>query len=112
MNQTQDWEQVVLTKKKKSDTSPRPPTRKKEPSLDEEGKKLKTVPVHMAQAISRARTSLGLSRVQLAQKINEKPSVVSEVETGGCVYNHVQVNKILRALGLTLKNVSTNQSNK
>jgi ribosome-binding protein aMBF1 (putative translation factor) len=101
----QDWEPVVLTKKKETQQR-RPPTRKKEPSLEEDGKKLKTVPVHMAHEISKARTSLGLTRSQLAQKINEKPSVVSEIETGGCVYNHVHVNKILRALGLTLKNVS------
>jgi ribosome-binding protein aMBF1 (putative translation factor) len=106
MNQTQDWEPVVLTtKKKKSETQQRrPPPPKKEPSIEES--RIKTVPVHMAQAISKARTSLGLSRVQLAQKINEKVSVVSDIETGGCVYNHVHVNKVLRALGLTLKNVS------
>lgn len=105
MNQTQDWEPVVLTtKKKKNETPRRPPHPKKEPSIEES--RIKTVPVHMAQAISKARTSLGLSRVQLAQRINEKPSVVSEIETGGCVYNHVHVNKVLRALGLTLKNVS------
>jgi ribosome-binding protein aMBF1 (putative translation factor) len=111
MNQHQDWEPVVLTKKRPVTAPPQRPAPKKEPSIDEEeGKKLKTVPVHMAQEISKARTSLGLSRVQLAQRINEKPSVVSDIETGGCVYNHVHVNKILKALGLTLKSVSSNQS--
>lgn len=98
----QDWEPIVLTKKRPV-SAPPIPTPKKEPSIEE--KQLKTVPVHMAQEIAKARTSLGLTRTQLAQKINEKVSVVNDIETGGCVYNHVHVNKILRALGLTLKNV-------
>lgn len=108
MNQHQDWEPVVFTKKRPVTAPPQRPAPKKEPSI--EATPLKTVPIHMAQEISKARTSLGLSRVQLAQRINEKPSVVSDIETGGCVYNHVHVNKILKALGLTLKSVSSNQS--
>jgi len=110
MYQHQDWEPVVLTTKKKVQE-------KKGPSVtpstkEEEDRVLKTVPIHMAQEIAKARTSLGLTRTQLAQRINEKVSVVSEIETGGCVYNHVHVNKILRALGLTLKSVTPHQNKK
>jgi ribosome-binding protein aMBF1 (putative translation factor) len=105
MNQHQDWEPVVITKKRPVSAPPRPTPKK-------ETETLKTVPIHMAQEISKTRTSLGLTRAQLAQRINEKPSVVSDVESGGCVYNHVHVNKILRALGLTLKSVSSNQNTK
>lgn len=107
----QDWEPVVFTKKKASKPEKKGPSVTPS-SKEEEDRVLKTVPVHMAQEIAKARTSLGLTRTQLAQRINEKPSVVADIETGGCVYNHIQVNKILRALGLTLKNVIPHQSKK
>lgn len=110
-NQEQDWTPVVLTKKKKEDVPKPPPPQisplKKLDNQNPESFKHKTVPIHMAQAIAKRRTELKMTRTQLAQKINEKPSVVSDIETGGCVYNHTHVNKVLRALGLTLKSVNS-----
>lgn len=104
----QDWTPVVFTKKKPEKKNPAPQIshEKKLSDQNPETFKHKTVPVHMAQAIAKARTDLKLTRTQLAQRINEKPSVVADIETGGCVYNHIHVNKVLKALGLTLKSVN------
>lgn len=99
----------MFTKKKQEKKNPVPQVshEKKLSDQNPESFKHKTVPVQMAQKIANARTSLGLTRTQLAQRINEKPSVVADIETGGCVYNHIHVNKILKALGLTLKSVNS-----
>lgn len=66
---------------------------------------LKKVDRELAEAIKNKRCELKLTQAMLAQRINEKPNVIQEVETMKAVYNHVIVNKILKVLGLTLKNI-------
>lgn len=69
---------------------------------------LKRVDRDLANAIKNKRCELKLTQVMLAQKINEKPNVIQEVETMKAVYNHLIINKILKALGLTLKIIRNN----
>jgi ribosome-binding protein aMBF1 (putative translation factor) len=100
----QDWEPVVIHNKKTLEAhrpkSAPPGPRKVEKNL--EGFDHKKVPKSMAGAIQKKRLELGMTQAKLAQIINEKPAVVNDVECMRGVYNHVHVNKILKALGLTL----------
>lgn len=106
----QDWEPVVL-RKKNAGQATETVLRKKEDQINKkkidqnlEEFKHKKVPKNVSETIMRRRIELKLTQAQLAQKINERPSVVNEIENGSApAYNHVHVNKILRALGLTLR---------
>lgn len=71
----------------------------------------KKVEKHMADMIKNKRIELKMTQAVLAQRINEKPSVIQDVETMKCVYNHIIINKILRALGLTLRDVKATNKN-
>jgi ribosome-binding protein aMBF1 (putative translation factor) len=66
----------------------------------------KGISKELADTIKNKRIELKLTQGMLAQKINEKVNVIQEVENMKAVYNHVIINKILRALGLSLKNIS------
>ena len=70
---------------------------------------LKKVDRELADAIKNKRCELKMTQAMLAQRINEKPNVIQEVETMKAVYNHVIINKILKSLGLTLKMVRNNK---
>jgi len=67
----------------------------------------KKIPREVADAIKHKRIELKLTQAQLAQRINEKVNVVQELETMKAVYNHVIVNKTLKALGLSLKQITS-----
>lgn len=71
---------------------------------------VKRVDKELADAIKNKRCELKMTQAMLAQKVNEKPNVIQEVETMKAVYNHVIVNKILKALGLNLKIVRSKKS--
>ena len=112
MNFNQDWEPVVFKKKKPEETKKPAVFSQKKVEKNLEEFKHRTVPKHVSEAISKKRIELKLTQTQLAQKINERPSVVNEIESGKCpVYNHVHVNKILKALGLSLGAISRNDGN-
>ena len=113
MYEHQDWNTVTFnTKQKKGDVetqlrnknvqSDNPINIKK---LDDNPEifALKKVDRELADAIKSKRCELKMTQAMLAQRINEKPNVIQEVETMKAVYNHVIINKILKALGLTLK---------
>jgi len=59
----------------------------------------------LADAIKNKRIELKMTQAVLAQRINEKPNVIQEVETMKSIYNHIVINKILRALGMSMKDV-------
>jgi ribosome-binding protein aMBF1 (putative translation factor) len=110
MNFHQDWTPVVFKKKEPPVKRPPPESQKKvERNLEE--LKHKTIPKYVSDAISKKRLELKMTQTQLAQKINERPSVVNDIENGKGVYNSTHVNKILRALGLTLGTISRNDGN-
>jgi ribosome-binding protein aMBF1 (putative translation factor) len=97
----QDWEPVVLSKKKKDSNPPPPaPAPKKE---IETGDDLKKIPKMYARAIQTKRTELKITQEKLAKSINEKTAVVNDIENARGTYDHVVMNKILKALGLSRK---------
>lgn len=70
----------------------------------EETDELKHVKVDkdLSKAIMQARTAKKLSQKELATKINEKPQVVGEYESGKAIPNPQIIGKIERALGCKL----------
>lgn len=55
------------------------------------------------QAIQQARMEKGLSQKDCAQKINEKPSVLQDYESGKAIPNTQILSKLERALGVKLR---------
>lgn len=107
MNLYQDWEPVVLTTtKKKSPPPPPPPPKPKEKEI-ETGEDLKKIPTLYARAIQTKRTELKLTQEKLAKSINEKTAVVNDIENARGTYDHIVINKIFKALGLSRKNIKT-----
>lgn len=99
----QDWEPVVFRKPKVDETKPKVVHGVRKVEQNREGFDHKVVPKQLASRIQKKRLELGITQAQLAQRINERPSVVNDVENCRGVYNPSHVNKILRALGLTLR---------
>jgi ribosome-binding protein aMBF1 (putative translation factor) len=104
MNLYQDWEPVVLLSSSKKAQPPPPPTPKKEVVI-ETGDDLKKVPKMYARAIQTKRTELKLTQEKLAKLINEKTGIVNDIENARGTYDHVVMNKILKALGLSRKKI-------
>ncbi len=104
----QDWTPVVFTKKTEQDTKEKKVIVQKS-KLDDnrESFEHKKIPKHVADAIKNKRIEMKMTQEQLAKSINERPSVVNDVEAMRGVYEHVKINKILRVLGLTLKEILT-----
>lgn len=99
----QDWEPVVFRKKKLDETKPKVVVGTKKVEKNLESFEHKKIPKSIAETIQRKRLELKLTQAQLAQKINEHPSVVNDIEACRGVYNPVHINKTLKALGLSLK---------
>jgi putative transcription factor len=57
------------------------------------------------QAIQDARMELKLSQKDVAQKINEKPSVLQDYESSKAIPNAQILGKLERALGVKLRGV-------
>ncbi|KAG8903452.1 multiprotein-bridging factor 1 [Tulasnella sp. 403] len=55
------------------------------------------------QAMQKARMDLQLTQKDVAQKINEKPSVIQDYESGKAVPSPVVLGKLERALGVKLR---------
>jgi len=60
-----------------------------------------------AQAIQQARMEKGLSQKDCAQKINEKPSVLQDYESGKAIPNAQILSKLERVLGVKLRGTSS-----
>ncbi|KAL3140520.1 multiprotein-bridging factor 1 [Trebouxia sp. C0010 RCD-2024] len=60
------------------------------------------VPSELKKRISQARLDKKLTQAQLAQQINEKPSVINEYESGKAIPNPQVLSKMSRALGVQL----------
>lgn len=106
----QDWETVVIRKPVKKTINsketyiPRPPSTIKT-TYDKEGneiEKLKTVSHEMAQLIIKTRNSKGMKQKDLATRASIDVNVLAEIERGGCVYDAGKINKIAKALGVTI----------
>jgi putative transcription factor len=73
--------------------------------IDEEPDKLapKTVGPKVGRAIQTARVAKGLTQAQLAQKINQKATVVNELEQGKALFNNQILGNLERHLGVKLR---------
>ncbi|KAI8138525.1 multi protein bridging factor 1-domain-containing protein [Fennellomyces sp. T-0311] len=61
------------------------------------------VDVSVGRAIQKARMEKSITQKDLAQKINEKPQVVNEYESGKAIPNQQVLGKLERALGVKLR---------
>ncbi len=73
--------------------------------IDEEPDKLtpKTVGPQVGRAIQAARVAKGLTQAQLAQRINQKATVVNELEQGKALFNNQMLGQLERQLGVKLR---------
>jgi len=62
-----------------------------------------TVPVTLARKIQQGRQAKGWSQKDLAQRINEKATVVNDYEGGRAIPNNQIIQKMERALGCRLR---------
>ena len=69
----------------------------------EDGFHHKKVDADMKKLIQQARMAKGMSQKDLATKINEKPQVIQQYEAGTAIPNGAIVQKLQKALGVTLK---------
>lgn len=70
---------------------------------------LNTVDSSVAKLIMKARQGLGLTQKELAVKVNEKPQVISEYESGKAVPSQNVLGKLERALNIRLRGSSIGQ---
>jgi ribosome-binding protein aMBF1 (putative translation factor) len=103
----QDWDNRVIRKTvnpcHQSHVSR--PTSTTKTTYDADGNeivKLKTVSHEMAQFIIKARTSNNLKQKELATRANIDAKILADIERGGCIYDAGQINKIAKALGVTI----------
>ncbi|KAI9268230.1 multi protein bridging factor 1-domain-containing protein [Phascolomyces articulosus] len=61
------------------------------------------VDVSVGRALQKARQEKGITQKDLAQKINEKPQVVNDYESGRAIPNQQVLGKLERALGVKLR---------
>jgi len=61
------------------------------------------IPASVGKVISQARMEKGLSQKDCAQKINEKPSVLQDYESGKAIPNTQILAKLERVLGVKLR---------
>jgi putative transcription factor len=111
-----EWETVVFRKKPDLATAQRTgrvqavakpsgatgKARKLDAATGEDGFKHAKVSKSFARALQQARLAQKLSQKALATKINEKPTVISQYESGKAIPNPQIVQKLSRALGCQL----------
>uniref|UniRef100_A0A673IC40 Endothelial differentiation-related factor 1 homolog n=1 Tax=Sinocyclocheilus rhinocerous TaxID=307959 RepID=A0A673IC40_9TELE len=70
--------------------------------LDRETEELshQRVPLEVGKVIQLGRQNKGLTQKDLATKINEKPQIIAEYESGKAIPNNQVMGKIERAIGL------------
>ena len=63
----------------------------------------KKIDAEVGKVMSKARLNKGLKQSDLAQRINEKPNVINEYESGKAIPNQAVLGKIERVLGVKLR---------
>jgi putative transcription factor len=113
------WETVVIRKKKSVSDAPKETqvktTQPKSKGLvntdinmrklenDTENTAHERVSPELKKQIIQARIAKKLTQSELAQKINERPQVVQEYESGKAIPENKVLQKMSRVLGVTLK---------
>ena len=57
----------------------------------------------MGKLIQQGRNAKGMTQKELSTKINEKPQVINEYESGKCIPDNAVLGKIERAIGIKLR---------
>jgi len=99
----QDWKTVVLRKSEKKVDRPRAVGHKKISNLDSDDPDApKTMGLSAGKQIQSGRCAKKLSQKELAQKINVKPQVISDYESGKAIPNRAILNKLNRVLDIKI----------
>jgi len=96
----QDWHEIILkrnTPKIIKTGGQKGPSNSLD-KVDKDEFKLKKVNKDLSSQIKNHRNSKGLTQKDLAQKINVKPSVINDYESGKAVPNPSIINKLKRIL--------------
>ncbi len=103
----QDWKAVIVKKTKEKSDKNKPKIKKvidsnikMEKKIEEGNLEHKKISHELRVQIQQGRTSKGLTQKQLANSVNLPQSIINEIESGKAIYNHVQINKIKRVLGI------------
>ncbi|XP_056145025.1 endothelial differentiation-related factor 1 homolog [Lampris incognitus] len=98
-------EEVETTKKWSAGQNRQHLVTKNTAKLDRETEELHhhRVPLEVGKVIQQGRQDKGLTQKDLATKINEKPQVIADYETGKAIPNNQVMGKIERAIGLKLR---------
>lgn len=73
---------------------------------------IKKVSLDISKQIQKARLANGMSQKDLAQKINQKSSVISAYEAGKAIPNGRILSQIGKVLGITLRNPKKTKKSK
>lgn len=74
-----------------------------ESDMGEDAPKIKSLDRNVSLRIQQARQAKGWTQKELAQKINEKPQVINEYESGRAIPNQQILGKLERVLGTKLR---------
>ncbi|KAM3600169.1 uncharacterized protein V6R79_018834 [Siganus canaliculatus] len=98
-------EEVETTKKWSAGQNKQHLVTKNTAKLDRETEELHhdRVPLEVGKVIQKGRQDKGMTQKDLATKINEKPQVISDYETGKAIPNNQVLGKIERVIGLKLR---------
>ena len=109
---TQDWETVVLSKHSKSKgPTHRAQTRTFTDDFDPESMKpITTSNRSMGLAIQKGRMAKGVKQAELDGACNLPKGTTSSYESGKAIYKPGEVNKMARALGVTIPRPSKSKS--
>lgn len=98
-------EDVETTKKWAAGQNKQHLVTKNTAKLDRETEELhhQRVPLEVGKVIQRGRQDKGMTQKDLATKINEKPQVIGDYESGKAIPNNQILGKLERTLGLKLR---------
>ena len=94
----QDWKTVILNKKKFVSRKPGPGKSRAKKIEESDSVKVKYFPKDLAKKIVAYRNEVGMTRKQLAQKLNMKDSYLGTIESGKAVYSGAMVGRFKRLL--------------
>lgn len=95
----QDWKPVIFNKKFSNVKHKRGPGKSQAQKIEEsDSVKVKYFPKDLAKKIVAYRNEVGLTRKQLAQKLNMKDSYLGTIESGKAVYSGGMVGRFKRLL--------------
>ena len=97
----QDWEPVILTKKKPISVNKSNKNNKNNDD-DDEIKKIKFISLNNSKLIQQARTNQNISQKDLAKKLNLDIKIIQSYECGKGVQNTQIMNKIEKFLKIRL----------